>query len=259
MYRKDLMARAGITMPLHPTWTQVEQIAAELHQPKRGPVGICLRGLPGWGENLAPIDTVINTFGGRWFNTAWQAQMTSPEVTRAVSSYVSMVQKYGEPGAPESGFSECLTLYSQGGAAMWYDATSAVRVIEDPATGEQMRVAAVHIRQMAGEQQAARHPGRVGGVDQRDHQRGEVVAVRIQHVQRAGCGGERQHGRERIGDGPEAEAVPGRGGRRGQACRHDTGSSWSPAVRGPLIACCRQPASAASNTRAGRDRAGSRA
>jgi sorbitol/mannitol transport system substrate-binding protein len=136
MYRKDLMAGAGITMPLHPTWAQVEQIAAELHQPKRGQAGICLRGLPGWGENLAPIDTVINTFGGRWFNTAWQAQMTSPEVTRAVSSYVSMVQKYGEPGAPESGFSECLTLYSQGGAAMWYDATSAVSVIEDPASSE---------------------------------------------------------------------------------------------------------------------------
>jgi sorbitol/mannitol transport system substrate-binding protein len=36
------------------------------------------------------------------------------------------VQKYGEPGAPEAGFSECATLYGQGDAAMWYDATSAV-------------------------------------------------------------------------------------------------------------------------------------
>ena len=134
MYRKDLFAKAGITMPLRPTWTEVEQIAAELHHPKRGQAGICLRGLPGWGENLAPIDTVINAFGGRWFNPAWQAQMTSPEVTRAVSTYVSMLQKYGEPGAPEDGFSECETLYSQGGAAMWYDATSAVSVIEDPAS-----------------------------------------------------------------------------------------------------------------------------
>ena len=104
MYRKDLMAKAGI----------------------------CLRGLPGWGENLAPINTVINSFGGRWYNLAWQAQLTSPEVTRAVSTYVSMVQKYGEPGAPEAGFSECATLYGQGDAAMWYDATSAVSVIEDP-------------------------------------------------------------------------------------------------------------------------------
>jgi sorbitol/mannitol transport system substrate-binding protein len=134
IYRKDLMDKAGITMPLHPTWTQVEQIAAELHHPKKRQAGICLRGLPGWGENMAPIDTVINAYGGRWFNPAWQAQLTSPEVTRAVSTYVSMVQKFGEPGAPEDGFSECETLYSQGGAAMWYDATSAVSVIEDPAS-----------------------------------------------------------------------------------------------------------------------------
>jgi sorbitol/mannitol transport system substrate-binding protein len=75
---------------------------------------------------------VINSFGGRWFNPAWRAQMTSPEVTRALDTYVRVVQKYGEPGAPEAGFSECATLYSTGNAAMWYDATSAVSTIEDP-------------------------------------------------------------------------------------------------------------------------------
>jgi sorbitol/mannitol transport system substrate-binding protein len=130
MYRKDLMDKAGITMPARPTWDQVEQIAAEMHG--KGYVGICLRGKPGWGENLAPMDTVINSFGGRWFDPAWRAQLTSPEVTRAVSAYVSMVQKYGEPGAPSAGFSECANLYGQGDAAMWYDATSAVGAIEDP-------------------------------------------------------------------------------------------------------------------------------
>jgi sorbitol/mannitol transport system substrate-binding protein len=130
MYRKDLMAKAGITMPLHPTWDQVGQIAAQMH--RKGLVGICLRGDPGWGENLAPINTVINSFGGRWFTPQWEAQLTSPTVERAVSMYVSLVQKYGEPGAPAAGFSECATLYSQGDAAMWYDATSAVSTIEDP-------------------------------------------------------------------------------------------------------------------------------
>src|ERR1035438_8502943 len=109
MYRKDLMAKAGITMPLHPTWTQVGQIAAKMQNATKGQSGICLRGDPGWGENLAPIDTVINSFGGRWFNPAWQAQLTSPEVQRAVSTYVSILQKYGEPGAPEAGFSQCAT------------------------------------------------------------------------------------------------------------------------------------------------------
>jgi sorbitol/mannitol transport system substrate-binding protein len=136
MYRKDLMARAGITMPLKPTWAQVQQIAARLHKSRKGLVGICLRGDPGWGENLAPMDTVINAFGGRWFTPAWEAQLTSPEVERAVTTYVSMLAKYGEPGAPEAGFSECATLYSQGDAAMWYDATSAVSTIEDPASSK---------------------------------------------------------------------------------------------------------------------------
>jgi sorbitol/mannitol transport system substrate-binding protein len=136
MYRKDLMAKAGITMPLHPTWDHVGQIAAKMQNTTKGQSGICLRGDPGWGENLAPIDTVINSFGGRWFNPAWQAQLTSPEVQRAVSTYVSILQKYGEPGAPEAGFSQCATLYSQGDAAMWYDATSAVSTIEDPASSK---------------------------------------------------------------------------------------------------------------------------
>ncbi len=136
MYRKDLMQQAGITMPERPTWDQVSQIAARMHNAKKGQVGICLRGDPGWGENLAPIDTVINSFGGRWFNLQWQAQLTSPEVQRAATAYVSLLQKYGEPGAPEAGFSECATLYSQGDAAMWYDATSAVSTIEDPASSK---------------------------------------------------------------------------------------------------------------------------
>jgi sorbitol/mannitol transport system substrate-binding protein len=136
MYRKDLLAKAGVTMPLRPTWTEVGKIAAHMHNASKGLTGICLRGDPGWGENLAPIDTVINSYGGRWFNLDWQAQLTSPQVEHAVSTYVSMLQKYGEPGAPEDGFSECATLYGQGDAAMWYDATSAVGVIEDPQTSK---------------------------------------------------------------------------------------------------------------------------
>jgi sorbitol/mannitol transport system substrate-binding protein len=123
-------------MPMHPTWDQVAGIAARLHHSRPGLVGICLRGDPGWGENLAPIDTVINAFGGRWFNPQWEAQLTTPEVQRALDRYVGLLRDYGEPGAPEDGFTECATLYGQGDAAMWYDATSAVSSIEDPASSK---------------------------------------------------------------------------------------------------------------------------
>ncbi|MEO3757977.1 sugar ABC transporter substrate-binding protein [Mycobacterium sp. B14F4] len=132
MYRKDLLEQAGITMPPEPTWQQVADAAAKLHNPDTGMVGICLRGKPGWGEVLAPLDTVINTFGGRWYDMEWNAQLTSPEVRDAVEFYVNTVREYGEPNAPAAGFGECATQFAQGRAAMWYDATSAVSTVEDP-------------------------------------------------------------------------------------------------------------------------------
>jgi sorbitol/mannitol transport system substrate-binding protein len=132
VYRKDLFRKAGLTMPARPTWPQVARLAEQLDDPANGISGICLRGLPGWGENLAPLSTVINTFGGRWFDMNWRAQLTSRPFAEAVRFYVDLVRRYGEPGAAASGFSECVTRYSQGQAAMWYDATSMVSTIESP-------------------------------------------------------------------------------------------------------------------------------
>jgi sorbitol/mannitol transport system substrate-binding protein len=131
MYRKDIFAREGLKMPAHPTWTQVADFAHRLKQ-SGVKTGICLRGLAGWGEQLAPLDTVINTFGGRWYDPQWNAQLTSPATAKAVKFYLDLVKSAGEPGAPNAGFSECLTAYSQGDAAMWYDATSAATSLEDP-------------------------------------------------------------------------------------------------------------------------------
>jgi len=130
MYRKDFFDQAGIKMSEKPTWQEVYDAAAKLDTPDRA--GICLRGKPGWGEVLAPLDTVINTFGGRWFDMDWNAQLNSPQVSKAVNFYVDLVRKYGEPGPATSGFQECANQFGQGRAAMWYDATSAVSVLEDP-------------------------------------------------------------------------------------------------------------------------------
>jgi sorbitol/mannitol transport system substrate-binding protein len=134
MYRKDLFAQAGLKMPARPTWSEVASFAQRLNNKKKGIAGICLRGESGWGQVLAPLDTVINTFGGRWYNQGWDAEFTSPQSQRAVSFYVGLLRQYGEPGAGEDGFTECATNYSQGKAAMWYDATSAAGTLESPKT-----------------------------------------------------------------------------------------------------------------------------
>jgi sorbitol/mannitol transport system substrate-binding protein len=127
-YRTDLFKAAGLTMPAHPTWDQVASFAAKLNQPGKQS-GICLRGLAGWGDNMASLDTVVNTFGGEWFNMNWQPQLTSPAFEAATNFYVNLVRKDGEPGASADSFNQLLTLYGQGKCAMWYDATVAATSI----------------------------------------------------------------------------------------------------------------------------------
>jgi sorbitol/mannitol transport system substrate-binding protein len=132
MYRKDLLAAKGLTMPAHPTWQQVADIAAKVDDKSKGIAGICLRGLKGWGEMFAPLTTVVNTFGGTWFDADWNPQVNSPDFTRAVNFYTDLVKKYGEPDPQTSGFVECQNAMGQGKAAMWYDATSGAGKLEDP-------------------------------------------------------------------------------------------------------------------------------
>ncbi|WP_432196687.1 ABC transporter substrate-binding protein [Streptomyces sp. bgisy027] len=130
MYRKDIFEKEGLTMPAHPTWQQVADLAARVDGAEPGMKGICLRGLPGWGEVMAPLTTVVNTFGGTWFDKDWKAQLDSPEWEKATKFYVDLVREHGESGAAQSGFAECLNNMTQGKVAMWYDATSAAGSLE---------------------------------------------------------------------------------------------------------------------------------
>jgi len=130
MYRKDILASKGVTMPARPTWQQVVDIAAKVDGAQPNMKGICLRGQPGWGQLFAPLTTVVNTFGGTWFDKDWNAKVSSPEFTAATQFYVDLVTAHGEKGAPQAGFTECLNNLEQGSVAMWYDATSAAGSLE---------------------------------------------------------------------------------------------------------------------------------
>lgn len=132
MYRKDVLAAEGVTMPERPTWPEVAEIAAQVDGAEPGMAGICLRGQPGWGQIFAPLTTVVNTFGGTWFEEDWTPKVDAPEFTEAVEFYVDLVREHGQRGAPQAGFTECLNNMTQGSAAMWYDATSAAGSLEAP-------------------------------------------------------------------------------------------------------------------------------
>lgn len=135
-YRKDLAEKAGVTISETPTWEEVQAAAAAMEDQAAGISGLCLRGLPGWGQNLAAVTTVINTFGGSWFNEDWEPQLTSPETKEAVQFYVDSLRDYGQPDAAKDGWEGCLQQFSQGKTAIWYDDTVFAGSALDQATPE---------------------------------------------------------------------------------------------------------------------------
>ena len=122
-YRKDLFAKAGLVMPQRPTWQQIHEFAIRLKGIEDGCYGIVLRGMPGWGENLAPFNTVINAFGGRWFDMNWKAAFDEPNMAEAWRFYKRLLDDAGEPNPTTDGNLECLAIMESGKSAMFYDAT----------------------------------------------------------------------------------------------------------------------------------------
>src|ERR1700740_2691571 len=78
MYRKDLLEAKGLTMPEQPTYDDIKKFADALTDKEKGIYGITLRGKPGWGENMAFLGTLINTFGGTWFDMKWNPTLDTP-------------------------------------------------------------------------------------------------------------------------------------------------------------------------------------
>ncbi len=131
-YRVDLFRQAGLVMPARPTIKEIQHFARQLHRPELQQYGICLRGRPGWGENMATVSTLANTFGGRWFRPDWTPEIDSPEWIRAVGWYLDTLRRYGPPNPERNGFNENLRLFADGHCAIWIDATVAAGSLYNP-------------------------------------------------------------------------------------------------------------------------------
>lgn len=132
VYRSDLLAKTGVSLVNRPSWDQIAVAAAKIHNPAAGVYGICLRGRAGWGDNMALLSTMVNTFGGRWFDMAWRPQINSKPWRDAVDFYVRLLSRYGPPNAMDNSFNDNLQLFAQGKCGIWVDATSAGSALMDP-------------------------------------------------------------------------------------------------------------------------------
>ena len=133
MYRKDLFEKAGLTMPEQPTYEQLRTFADKLNDKAGGVYGICLRGKPGWGENMAFVGPMVNSFGGQWVQHDVEAGTRQPGVAEGDQ----LLRRPHEGRWPSrrdraNGFNENQALFSTGKCAIWIDATSAAGRIYDP-------------------------------------------------------------------------------------------------------------------------------
>jgi sorbitol/mannitol transport system substrate-binding protein len=133
MYRKDILEAKGQKLSAAPTWDEVAAVAKAVNTPDMA--GICLRGKPGWGDLGAAFTTVLNTFGGTWWEanadgSIGKAQVDKPEFKEALTFYTDLLKAAGEKDAAGASYNECTKAMMDGKAAMWYDATVAASNLE---------------------------------------------------------------------------------------------------------------------------------
>ena len=131
LYRTDLFKKAGITMPANPTYQQIRQFADKTTDKSKQIYGMCLRGKPGWGENMAYFTTLVTAMGGRYFDMQWKPTINTKPWKEALAYYDGIMKTDGPPGAASNGFNENLSLFTSGHCAMWIDATSAAGTVYD--------------------------------------------------------------------------------------------------------------------------------
>ena len=136
LYRKDLFDAAGLTMPAKPTYDEIAKFADKLTDKSKEQYGICLRGKAGWGENMAFVDTLVNGFGGQWFDMKWNATLDTKPWHDALNWYVDLLHRDGPPGVTSNGFNENLALFTTGHCGIWIDATSAAGLVYDKSTSQ---------------------------------------------------------------------------------------------------------------------------
>jgi len=130
MYNKELFAAKGLTMPDHPTWDQIYDLAVKINDPSKGIVGMTMRGAPGWGMSGAPFVTIVNAFGGRFYDMKWHATVDTPEQRAAWQMYKKILRDAGQKDILSYTYNECIALMKSGKAGIYYDATSIAPPLE---------------------------------------------------------------------------------------------------------------------------------
>lgn len=136
MYRKDTFDEAGLSMPERPTWDDIRDLAAALHQPGTM-AGLVIPGAP--VELVPTLAAMMYTYGGRFFTPDFEPTFTEERTVKAIETYVDLARNFGQPSVANAGFTDCLATMSGGKGAMWVGATVAASTLEDASQSKVVR------------------------------------------------------------------------------------------------------------------------
>jgi len=140
MYNKALFEEKGLTMPDEPSWDEIYELAKQIHDPDKGIVGMTMRGAPGWGMSGAPFVTIVNAFGGRFYDMDWNATIDTPEQRGAWEMYKKILREAGQADILSYTYNECIALMQSGMCGIYYDATSIAPPLEADGSAVQGKV-----------------------------------------------------------------------------------------------------------------------
>ncbi len=81
------------------------------------------------GRKYGLLSTMVNTFGGQWFDQNWLPKLNSREWKNALFTYKDLLSNYGPPNPTRNGFNENRSLFANGHCAIWVDATIAAGML----------------------------------------------------------------------------------------------------------------------------------
>jgi sorbitol/mannitol transport system substrate-binding protein len=130
MYNEKLFEEHDLTMPEQPTWDQLHEMAKTIHDEEEGTVGMTMRGAPGWGMSGAPFVTMVNAYGGRFYDMDWNATVDTPEQRAAWKKFHDILVEAGQEDIVSYTYNEAIALMQSGNAGIYYDATSIAPPLE---------------------------------------------------------------------------------------------------------------------------------
>ncbi len=132
-YRKDLFEKAGLKIP--DTMAEVEAAAKKLTDRPNEIYGFLARGMQ--NPLITQFSSFLYGFGADWFDQkTMTATVNTPEALAAIDFFGRMQRLYAPPGATNISWPQCLAIFQQGKAAMFFDSCNMYRQLTDPAASK---------------------------------------------------------------------------------------------------------------------------